>query len=107
LCHKTNSIQTRYSLPPRGADANEPPVRAALKAANVPYQKSFKFNNSALYASPENPEEAEMGNLFWKMGKENFKIFFNELKTVESKSLLLTSEVLQLRKRISHLDQGM
>lgn len=89
------------------ADANEPPVRAALKAANVPYQKSFKFNNSALYASPENPEEAEMGNLFWKMGKENFKIFFNELKTVESKSLLLTSEVLQLRKRIEATIQGL
>lgn len=89
------------------ADANEPPVRAALKAANVPYQKSFKFNNSALYASPENPEEAEMGNLFWKMGKENFKIFFDELKTVESKSLLLTSEVLQLRKRIEATIQGL
>ncbi|XP_052105230.1 uncharacterized protein LOC127738139 [Mytilus californianus] len=89
------------------ADANEPPVRAALKAADVPYQKSYKFNNSALYASPENPAEAEMGNLFWKMGRENFKIFFDELRTVESKSLLLTSEVLQLRKRLETTIQGL
>ncbi|CAC5401698.1 unnamed protein product [Mytilus coruscus] len=89
------------------ADANEPPVRAALKAADVPYQKSYKFNNSALYASPENPAEAEMGNLFWKMGRENFKIFFDELRTVESKSLLLTSEVLQLRKRLETSIQGL
>ena len=89
------------------ADANEPPIRAALKAASVPYQKSFKFNNSALYASLENPAEAEMGNLFWKMGKESFKIFFDELKTIESKSLLLTSEVLQLRKRLEATIQGL
>ncbi|CAG2257485.1 unnamed protein product [Mytilus edulis] len=89
------------------ADANEPPVRAALKAANVPYQKSYKFNNSALYASPENQAEAEMGNLFWKMGRESFKTFFDELRTVESKSLLLTSEVLQLRKRLETTIQGL
>ncbi|XP_063429132.1 uncharacterized protein LOC134711989 [Mytilus trossulus] len=89
------------------ADANEPPVRAALKAANVPYQKSYKFNNSALYASPENQAEAEMGNLFWKMGRESFKTFFDELRTVESKSLVLTSEVLQVRKRLETTIQGL
>lgn len=89
------------------ADGNEPPVRDALKAANVPFQKSFKFNNSALFASTGKAEEAKFGNLFWKMGQESFLIFFNELDKVDPKSLQLTTEVLQLRKNLEVTIQGL
>lgn len=89
------------------ADGNEPPVRDALKAACVPFQSSFKFNNSALFASSQKSDEAKFGSLFWKMGQESFKIFFDELKFVESKSLQLTTEVLELRKNLEATIQGL
>lgn len=89
------------------ADGNAPPVRDALKAACVPFQGSFKFNNSALFASSQNSDEAKFGSLFWKMGQQSFKIFFDELKLVESKSLQLTTEVLELRKNLEATVQGL
>lgn len=65
------------------ADGQEPPVLDALNAANVPYKKHYKFNNSALFASPEN-DEKQFGRLFFEVGQNNFKIVFEDLLTVES-----------------------
>ena len=89
------------------ADGNDPPVLSALKAAHVPFQGSYKFNNSALFASPRKSDEASFGNLFWKMGQESFRIFLEDLKLVESRSLQLTTEVLQTRKCLEATIQGL
>lgn len=89
------------------ADGNDPPVRSALKAAHVPFQSSYKFNNSALFASSGKSDEASFGNLFWKMGHESFRIFLEDLKLVESRSLQLTTEVLQIRKCLEATIQGL
>ena len=89
------------------ADGNDPPVLGALKAANVPYKRSYKFNNSALFACSEKAVESSFGCLFWKMGQENFRIFFEDLKLVESKSLQLTTKVLDIRKRLETTIQGL
>lgn len=89
------------------ADGNEPPIKAALAAANVPFQKSFKFNNSALFADSKNEEEAKFGNLFWKMGQDSLRIFFDEMKLVESRSLHLTAEVLSVRQHLQAAVQGL
>ena len=89
------------------ADGSDPPVRGALRAANVPFEDSYKFNNSALFASSENSDQASFGNLFWKMGQESFRIFLKDLKQVESRSLQLTAEVLQIRKCLEATIQGL
>jgi len=101
------------------ADANAPPVRAALDGSDppVPYNKLLKFNNSALYADNRNdapPKAADvesdsdvepdshedglsqdkMNALFWDVGVSNFKSFLKVLKKLPSRSTELTKQVL-------------
>ena len=93
------------------ADGSKPPVVDAIKAANIPYKKFFKFNNSAIFPSSEkkkqqmfddsSDEEGEGGNfshMFWDMGMKSFENFLC-FKGVEAQSLQLTNEVLQERHR--------
>lgn len=54
------------------ADGNDPPVRSALKAAHVPFQGSYKFNNSALFASPGKFDEVHLEIYFGKWGRKVF-----------------------------------
>ena len=89
------------------ADGNEPPVKAALKAAKVPFERAFIFNNSALFVDTNKPEASQFGQMFWKMGKESFRVFFDELNKTETRSLQLTSEVLQTRKKLEATIQGL
>ncbi|KAK3099570.1 hypothetical protein FSP39_006380 [Pinctada imbricata] len=89
------------------ADGHDPPVRAALEEAKVPFAKSFKFNNSALFSSTADAEEVVFGKMFWSMGKESFKKFFDELGRVEQRSLWMTNKVLQLRQRLEATIQGL
>lgn len=88
------------------ADGQIPPVLEAINKAEVPCPKTddgnpahYKFNNSALFA--ENQTTA-MGfdEMFWNMGKASMRSFFNALDKTEPKSLTLTKEVLQERKRL-------
>ncbi|KAL3855330.1 hypothetical protein ACJMK2_014546 [Sinanodonta woodiana] len=89
------------------ADGNEPPVKMALEAAHVPFQKTFKFNNSALFVSTENKDDAQIGQMFWKMGKESFHVFFTELTKTETQSLQLTADVLKTRQQLEATIQGL
>ena len=95
------------------ADGSKPPVVDAIKAAEIPYKKFFKFNNSAIYPSSEqrkqqmfddsSDEEGEGGDfnhMFWDMGMKSFENFFLCFKMVEAQSLQLTNEVLQERHRL-------
>ena len=86
------------------ADAKKPPVVEAIKAANIPYGKYFKFNNSALYPTAiedaEEEEESDFNKLFWEMGQKSFKNFFTNFDKVNPKSLQLTNEVLLERERL-------
>ena len=71
------------------ADGQQPPVLEAIKKANIPSDKYFKFNNSALFA--ENKETKESFDaMFWKMGFLSFQNFFAEFAKTESVSLRLT-----------------
>ena len=79
------------------ADGKPPPVFDALREAEVPYEKGFTFNNSALYVNPSNNQT---GKIFWNMGKKGFEDFFKILNETEAKSLTLTSEVLHTRKTL-------
>ena len=89
------------------ADGQQPPVMEAIKKANIPSQKYYKFNNSALFA--ENTEEIEdsFDAMFWKMVVRSFENFFAELEKSESVSLQLTQEVLKEREQLQTLIEGL
>ena len=67
------------------ADGKQPPVVDAAKAAGVPFQHFFKFNNSALFAS--NQANDEFDKMFWKMGRKCFQDFFHHFLKAKTISL--------------------
>ncbi|XP_045139116.1 uncharacterized protein LOC123520671 [Portunus trituberculatus] len=86
------------------ADGQKPEVLSAVKEAEIPYKEYFQFNNSAVYT--ETDKAQRLGSLFWEMGCESFQIFLEKLLHVESKSLILTKDVLQERKSIEVYIEG-
>ena len=78
------------------ANEKRPPVLDTIKEAGIPHHGTFIFNNSALFVDPDNTPN---DRIFWKSGKQGFKIFFKTLDNVNTRSLTLTKEVLQTRKR--------
>ncbi|XP_072331283.1 uncharacterized protein [Scyliorhinus torazame] len=115
------------------ADRQVPPVLEAINVAEVPCPKDkkgfpahFKFNNSAVFAqsstsgnsankmSPDGSDEEEeeedgdnMNGMFWKMGSNSMKKFFTALNKMETKSLLLTKEVLRERQQLEAAIAGL
>ena len=86
------------------ADGGDPPVLAAIKAANIPFCDFFKFNNSSLYASHQGDMFSQM---FWEMGLTSFETFFAHLTTVETRSLHLTRTVLDEHEHLKAIIQGL
>ena len=83
------------------ADSRTPPVIEAAKAKGIPFEKHFKFNNSALFADNMETDDSEsFEKLYWRMGVKNFEIFFSHLETIEPSTLYLTKEVLEERKKL-------
>ena len=87
------------------ADGMPPPVVDAVKAAGVPYQAFFKFNNSALFARKSAYDEFD--KMFWKMGTNSFTEFFKQFSTVKTQSLQQTREVIQEREKLETIIQGL
>ncbi|XP_028408061.1 uncharacterized protein LOC114530661 [Dendronephthya gigantea] len=79
------------------ADGDKPQALASLQKAGVLSKEDmyFTLNNSALFA--DNSESNNFGSMFWTMGMKSFENFFNCLNGMESRSLVLTKEVLQER----------
>ena len=85
------------------ADGQKPPVLDGLEEAELPFQKYFKFNNSALFAenAGTSSDDCNFDEMFWKMGTKSFDSFLNNcLNTVNSKTLRLTKDVLNERHQI-------
>ncbi|CAH1777796.1 unnamed protein product [Owenia fusiformis] len=80
------------------ADAREPQVLSGLHKAGITYKKYFKFNNPAIFIEKEVQTDL-MEHLFWVMGENSFKQFFEALNTCKPKSLDLTQAVLDLRQK--------
>nr|XP_033810194.1 uncharacterized protein LOC117364741 isoform X2 [Geotrypetes seraphini]XP_033810205.1 uncharacterized protein LOC117364741 isoform X2 [Geotrypetes seraphini] len=102
------------------ADGQKPPVLEAIIASDIPCSKDqtgspahFKFNNSALFAhnAANNPLHSDgddnFEEMFWKMGLKSFKNLFTALGQLQTKSLLLTKEVLKERKQLEILVEGL
>ncbi|WAR10123.1 TIF1A-like protein [Mya arenaria] len=82
------------------ADGMDPPVLSALKESGLPFGTHFNFNNSGLFANNTNNDCGSLAPMFWKMGMASFDRFFAYLDTLPTKSLQLTSDVLQERNRV-------
>ncbi|XP_074505969.1 uncharacterized protein LOC141776357 [Sebastes fasciatus] len=108
------------------ADGKQPPVLEAINVSRVPCPKNdiglpvhFKFNNSALFADNrsssdracgEDSDEDEDDNfdeMFWNMGAKSMGKFFTTLQKMETKSLLMTREVLKERKHLETAVEGL
>ena len=92
------------------ADGQKPQTLSAMLAAGILESESnfFKFNNSALFVANSGEEDEDnFDRMFWRMGIRSFEKFFRELAKLESKSLVLTKQVLderaQLEVRLSGL----
>ena len=88
------------------ADGSTPLVLDALKTAKIPFQQSFKFNNSALF-SPVDSHGSCFDSMFWKMGISSFASFFDKFNRAEAKSLTSTREVLKERQLLETLILGL
>nr|XP_023676740.1 uncharacterized protein LOC111848744 [Paramormyrops kingsleyae] len=109
------------------ADGQKPPVLEAINVSGVPCPRTekgipvhFKFNNSALFADnshsvyvktsdDENEEDGDdnFDKMFWRMGVKSMKKFFVALRSMETKSLRLTREVLKERKELETAVTGL
>lgn len=89
------------------ADAQKPPVLQAIIDAEIPNSGNhFKFNNSALFADNKKSEES-FDAMFWKMGFKSIEDFLDDFEKAESVCLDLTKEVLQERKELQTLLEGL
>ena len=85
------------------ADGQKPQALSAMLEAGILEGESnfFKFNNSALFvANSGEDDEDNFDRMFWKMGIRSFEKFFQELGGMESKSLVLTKQVLEERTQL-------
>ncbi|XP_058873355.1 uncharacterized protein LOC131724722 [Acipenser ruthenus] len=109
-----NDIENNIQLLVTFADGKAPPVLDAINAAGVPCPKSdtgvpvhFKFNNSVLFEPNAGGSEDGFDRMFWKMGSASMKNFFNNLDSMETRSLQLTKEVLAERKQLQVSVEGL
>ncbi|XP_053389217.1 uncharacterized protein LOC123527098 [Mercenaria mercenaria] len=82
------------------ADGKRPPVLSALKAAKLPHEQYFPFNNSGLFAENTGEHVSSFSSMFWDMGCKSFQMFFDKLTKMETKSLRQTRDVLEQREVI-------
>ena len=86
------------------ANGLKPPILDVVKAANVPHETYFKFNNSALYSDDKT---SDYDRMFWEIGRRSLKAFFTYFGKMTPTSILLTKEVLEERERLEVLVKGL
>jgi hypothetical protein len=98
------------------ADGALPPVLGAVKEAGIPSPMDpstglplhHKFNNSIFFTSNKGDRQTnEFNRTYFDMAVEGFDKFFDDLSLMEAKSLTLTREVLEERKRLEALVEGL
>ncbi|XP_046463224.1 uncharacterized protein LOC124209324 [Daphnia pulex] len=98
------------------ADAASPPVLGAVKEAGIPSPMDpftglplhHKFNNLIFFTSNKGDRQTnEFNRTYFDMAIEGFDKFFDDLGVMEAKSLTLTREVLEERKLLEALVEGL
>ncbi|XP_029451159.1 uncharacterized protein LOC115087755 [Rhinatrema bivittatum] len=118
-----NDIADNIQILVTFADGQKPPLLEAIIASEIPCSRDktgspiyFKFNNSALFAhnaddnplnSNEEEDDENFDKMFWKMGTNSLRKFFTALNKLQTKSLLLTKEVLKERRELETLVEGL
>ena len=80
------------------ADGQNPQALSAMIEDKVIDNDSvfFQFNNSALFADNSGTDdENSIDQMLWRMGDKSFEMFFCYLAKTETRSLVLTKEVLE------------
>ena len=99
-----NDVKDNIFIMTTFADGGKQPVMESIDAACIPYKEKFKFNNSTLYSPPSNNKFDEM---FWDMGIQSFKRFFDCLSQVKPVSTILSQEVLDQREKLQTIIVGL
>ncbi|XP_060589339.1 uncharacterized protein LOC132744567, partial [Ruditapes philippinarum] len=95
-----HDIKDNFCILVTFADGKKPPVLSALREAKLPHELYFPFNNSGLFAENTSEKASNFASMFWEMGCDSFRLFFDKLKTMNTKSLQLTRDVLEQRELI-------
>ncbi len=67
-----------------------------------------KFNNSIFFTSNKGDRQTnEFNRIYFEMAVKGFDKFFGDLRVMEAKLLTLTLEVLEERKRLETLVEGL
>ncbi|XP_046463270.1 uncharacterized protein LOC124209368 [Daphnia pulex] len=87
------------------SDGRQPLVLDAIKEAELPCRMDSKglpshqkFNNGAVFISQS--DEDDMSPVEWKNAMKNFKLFFEEINEMPTKSLQMTNQVLEDREQL-------
>ena len=107
-----NDVKHNILLMTTFADNRKPAVLDVAKAADIPYTKFFKFNNSALFSEPPDAQFGyEDGGpsdaLYWKLCMDSFDKFAKYLVTMQAQILTLTREVLEERQQLEIVLQSL
>ena len=107
-----NDVKHNILLMTTFSDNRKPAVLDAVKAADIPYTKYFKFNNAALFPEPPDAQFSyEYGEpsdaLYWKLCMNSFDKFAKYLVTMQAQSLTLTREVLDERQQLETIIQSL
>ncbi|KAK4030185.1 hypothetical protein OUZ56_023162 [Daphnia magna] len=98
------------------ADNDLPPVLDAVKEAKIPspidpitkLPLHHKFNNSIFFETNKNSRQVnEFNRTYFELAVKGFDKFFADLRNVEAKSLTLTRQVLEERRRLQALVEGL
>jgi hypothetical protein len=98
------------------SDNAEPPVLEAIKIENIPCPIDpatgailyHKLNNSVFFETNKSDRDRNrLNQTYFNIAVRGFKKFFNDLGQMETKSLTLTREVLEERKRLDLLVEGL
>lgn len=85
------------------SDGQRPPVLSALEALEdktLPFDVYYSFNNIVLYENNSETFQKSISSFFWEMGMKSYNNFFQSLIRLQTKSLLLSSEVLTKRENL-------
>ncbi|XP_060602675.1 uncharacterized protein LOC132755777 isoform X2 [Ruditapes philippinarum] len=82
------------------SDGKAPPVLAALKEANLPYETYFPFNTSEIFSDNIKTSQTSLTKVFFDMNVSSFDAFMLKLSTMKTKSLSQSTEVIEKRRQI-------
>ena len=80
------------------------PVLRLFKKAKIPFKEGFSFNNKDIYKKPElSGKKFDREQDDWKTSATSFNLFFDALQKTRPVSLVLSTEVMEKRRHIIHV----